>query len=160
MRASGKTTVGRALAARLGRPFLDLDDATGRLAGCTADELLAGRGEPAFRAVEEQALREAATLSGHVIATGGGSVLHPVAFPALAATGTVIWLAAPIAWLLAHGRQRPRPPLTSLPTEAEVAALLAQREPLYRAAAQITIPMGDVDPILALLQALEARDER
>jgi shikimate kinase len=159
MRGSGKTTVGRALAAALERPFLDLDDEVARLAGCSADELLATRGEPAFRAVEVQGLQHAAALRGHVIATGGGAVLHPQDFSALAATGIVVYLQAPAELLLERGARRPRPALTELPPAQEVAALLARRDPLYRAAAQIIIPAGGADPILALLEALRERDE-
>ncbi|HEX5010252.1 MAG TPA: shikimate kinase, partial [Planctomycetota bacterium] len=57
MRGAGKTTVGRELAARLSRPFVDVDDLIAELAGRPADEVLARDGEPAFRALEERALR-------------------------------------------------------------------------------------------------------
>jgi len=157
MRASGKTTLGRALAARLSLPLLDLDDEVGRLAGTTADALLAERGEAAFRAVEERALREAARRSRHVIATGGGAVLHPEAFAALAATGTVVYLQAALDTLVQRAALRPRPPLLPLPPEREIAALLALRDPLYRAAAQIVVPVEGGDPILPLLVALRNR---
>jgi len=159
MRGSGKTTVGRALASALERAFLDLDDEVARIAGVSADELLATRGEPAFRTIEARALQHAATLKGHVIATGGGAVLHAREFAALAATGAVVYLQAPADLLVARGAARPRPALTELPPAQEVAALLARREPLYRASAQIIIPAGSADPILAALQALRERDE-
>jgi shikimate kinase len=158
MRASGKTTLGRELALRLGRPFTDLDDEVAALCGRPADELLAQDGERAFRAVEARVLRSAAALRGHVIATGGGAVLHGEAFAALAATGTVVWLSADPGTLLARGARAPRPALTGRGPAGEVAELLSQREPLYRAAAQIVVRSDEGEPILALLDALRERD--
>jgi len=158
MRASGKTTVGRELARRLGRPFVDVDDLIAELAGRPADDVLAQDGEPAFRALEERALRLAAGRRGAVVATGGGSVLHDAAFAELARGALVAWLAAPAELLEARQARRPRPRLTDLAPRAELLALLARREPLYRAAASLVIPVGEPgapDPILALLRALQ-----
>jgi len=158
MRASGKTTLGRALAERLHAGFTDLDDEVAALAGCGADELLARDGERAFRQVEARALAAACALRGHVIATGGGAVLHGDAWAALAATGTVIWLQAAAETLAARGGSRARPPLTALPPQAEIAALAARREPLYRAAADFVVRTDEGEPILALLDVLRSRD--
>jgi shikimate kinase len=158
MRASGKTTLGRELAARLSRPFVDVDDLVAELAGRPADDVLAREGEPAFRALEERALGLAAERPGAVVATGGGSVLHGEAFARLARGAFVAWLEASPDVLLARAGQRPRPPLTDLDPRAEIVALLARREPLYRAAANVVIQVGQPgapEPILALLSALE-----
>lgn len=154
MRASGKSSLGRRLARARGRPFLDLDDELARRVRCDVDALLAARGEAAFRRLEGPVLEWAATRRGHVIATGGGAVLHPRAFAALAATGPVVYLQAPAAELVQRGAGRPRPALTALPPYDEVAALLRRRDPLYRAAASLTIPASRTDPILALLHVL------
>jgi shikimate kinase len=158
MRASGKTTLGRALAECLQQPFTDLDDEVARLSGRSADELLATEGEAGFRAIEARALQAACALRGHVIATGGGAVLHGETFAALAATGTVIWLRAAPETLLARGKRTHRPPLTGLPAEAELAALAARREPLYRAAAHFVVRSDEGEPILALLDTLRKGD--
>ncbi len=158
MRGCGKTSLGRQLALQSGRPFLDLDDEVGALAGRTADELLAQRGEGVFRDFEARALAAACQRSGHVIATGGGAVLHASGFAGLAATGTVIYLQASLDALLARSAARPRPALTSLAAAEEVAALFAEREPLYRRAAHIVVPVEVGDPILALLAALQDRN--
>lgn len=158
MRASGKTTVGKALAARLGRPFLDVDDLVAELAGRPADDVLARDGEAAFRALEDRALRLAAQRRGAVVATGGGSVLHGAAFAELARGALVAWLQAPPEVLEARGARRPRPPLTNLSPREEMLALLERREPIYRAAANLVIPVGQPgapDPILAVLSALQ-----
>jgi len=158
MRASGKTTIGRALAARLELPFLDLDDEVARLSGCSAEALLAGQGEPAFRAVEARALAAAAARAGHVIATGGGAVLHGPGFAALAATGTVVWLTAEPQTLVARAASGSRAPLSARPPAEEVAQLLTEREPLYRSAAHFVVRTDAGDPILALLDVLKKPD--
>ena len=154
MRASGKSSLGRRLARAAGRPFLDLDDELARRAGRPVDELLAERGEAAFRRLEAPVLEWAATRRGHVIATGGGAVLHPRPFAALAATGPVVYLQAPAAELARRDAARPRPALTALDPRDEVAELLRRRDPLYRRRASFTIPAFRTDPILALLHVL------
>jgi shikimate kinase len=158
MRASGKTECGRALAQRLGRPFLDLDDELERIAGRGVDEVLEQDGESAFRELEAQVLAEAAGRRGHVIATGGGAVLHGEAFEALARTGEVVYLQASVEELQRRAAIRPRPALKELDRDAEVGALLAERQALYEGFAQITIPVERGDPILAVYTALEARE--
>lgn len=154
LRATGKTELGRRLALRLGRPFLDTDALVEEIAGRAADALLAQRGEAAFRLVERQALVRAARARGTVVATGGGAVLNGEEFARLAATGVVVHLTAPVDELVRRARARPRPALLPLPLAEEVEALHAARTPLYRAVAQITVPVDRGDPILALLDRL------
>jgi shikimate kinase len=158
MRASGKTTVGRELAARLGRPFVDVDELIEGLAGRPADAVLAQDGEPAFRALEARALDLAAGMPGAVVATGGGSVLLGDEFARLARDALVAFLDAPPEVLEQRASIRPRPALTGLPPRAEIEVLRARRLPLYRAAADVVIPVGvpgAPDPILAVLSALQ-----
>lgn len=154
MRCSGKTSLGRALAARLCLPFADLDEWLAQRTGRSADEFLMGAGEAEFRWQEAYVLHAAAQLRGHVIATGGGAILHAQAFAALAGTGRVVYLQAPAAELARRAVGRPRPPLTSLPAPEEVQKLLSERDPAYRAAAEFTIPVDRTDPILDLLAVL------
>ena len=154
MRGSGKSSIGRRLARAAHRPFIDLDDELARRVGRAVDVLLAERGEAAFRRLESTVLAWAATRRGHVVATGGGAVLHPRPFAALAATGVVVYLQASAAELVRRGAGRSRPALTALPPYDEVRTLLRRRENLYREAARFTIPVAHTDPILALLHVL------
>src|SRR5258708_6639324 len=77
---AGKSTVGRLVAEGLQLPFVDLDAVIEARLGMTIAEIFAERGEDGFREIERGILREAARLSGTVVATGGGAVLHDDAF--------------------------------------------------------------------------------
>ena len=157
LRGSGKTTLGRALAQTLQRPFVDLDDALAQAAGCSADSLLAEKGEAAFRAVERDVVARAADLAGHVIATGGGAVLHPIELAALASTGCVVHLKVSLPELLARAEARPRPRLRAGSLRDEFIALAAARNPSYEDLAQITVSSPNV---VSILEAIERWPER
>lgn len=157
-RASGKTTAGRRAAAALRWPFIDLDAAWEQRYDTTIRAFFAEQGEAAFREREAEILRAALAESGpQVIATGGGVVLRPDNRAALAAWGgPVIYLDAPVALLQrrlnANGGGRPS--LTGASLGDEVATLLAERDPLYRATAT-TIIAAD-QPLEHLVQSLVA----
>ncbi|MBN1771433.1 MAG: shikimate kinase [Deltaproteobacteria bacterium] len=132
-RGSGKTTVGRQAAARLGLAFVDADAEVERDAGRTVAELFAAEGEPGFRARERRAMLALARRDGLVVATGGGAVLEPDVRAALKATGVVVWLDAPPEVRDARTAGSDRPPLTGHGRgAAEERAVAAAREPLYR----------------------------
>lgn len=101
MPASGKTTVGRLLARKTGRPFLDLDDEITRRRGKTPAEQIEEEGEAAFRDTETAVLREVlAGLSGAVLALGGGTVLRDENVGMLRQNGKIFFLDRPVADLL------------------------------------------------------------
>ncbi len=135
-RGSGKSTVGRLLADRLGLPFVDADAKLERETGRTIAELFAAEGEAGFRARERAALLALARRDGLVVATGGGAVLDPDVRTALATTGVVVWLDAAPDVRNARIDGTDRPPLTKHGRgAAEERAVAAAREPLYRACA-------------------------
>lgn len=143
-RATGKSAVGRLLAQRLGRTFLDTDQLIEERQGCTIKELVAARGWPYFREVENKLLDELAGGTGLVIATGGGAILHRQAWAALRASGLVVWLTADreticrrlVDDVITEGQ---RPSLTGQGIGKEVAEVLAEREPLYREGSDLAI---------------------
>jgi shikimate kinase/3-dehydroquinate synthase len=131
---TGKTAVGRRVAARLGRPFVDTDALIEARAGRPVPRIFAEDGEEAFRRLESEVVAEASARSGVVIATGGGVVLRPENMACLRRSGVIVALRAdPRAILARVGAGRGRPLLGPDP-EARVRHLLEQRDALYRAA--------------------------
>lgn len=93
---SGKSTVGRLVAERLGRPFVDLDLEIEARAGRPVERIFQEEGEEGFRRLEQQALREVASRPAQVVATGGGIVERPEGRELLARSGEVVWLFCPV----------------------------------------------------------------
>jgi len=138
MRATGKTTIGRALAEQTGSAFIDTDEQFVAEHG-SIDAFVAANGWPAFRSQEERIVT-ASLIPGHVIALGGGAVESETVRSLLAEQAVVLWLRANPELLrsrLAGDSQRPS--LTGAPIQDEVEDVLARREPLYSAVASRTI---------------------
>ena len=135
MPASGKSTVGRLVAERLGRPFVDTDDLVADRVGTQIADYIRLHGEPAARAEESKAVLAACAAPGAVISSGGGAVLDPLNRWALWHHGTVAWLDISGDELLRRlaTDDVPRPTLEPYGTE-RVASVLADRAPAYRAA--------------------------
>ncbi|HTY16797.1 MAG TPA: 3-dehydroquinate synthase [Myxococcota bacterium] len=154
---AGKSTAGRRLAERLGRPFVDSDEMIEREAGASIAEIFASEGEPAFRARERAALERVAAR-GAVVALGGGAIAQPGAAARLARSGTIVWLRARPETLASRiGETEARPLLGGLRGEARVQRLrelLAEREPHY-ASAHLAIDTDalDLDAVAARLAA-------
>ncbi|MFN0136147.1 MAG: shikimate kinase [Phycisphaerae bacterium] len=143
-RGSGKSTIGRMLAERIGWAFVDTDERIARVAGCDVRTLFARDGEAAFRDREQQAVADACGGSQQVIAVGGGAVLREANRDAMRAAGMCVWLTASVAELRARLQADPqsavaRPALTSAGVLDEIASVLQQRTPLYQAVANMTI---------------------
>ena len=102
MPGSGKSTVGREVAGRLGVPFVDLDEEIERRSGSSVSAIFASEGEAAFRAMEARELVGASRHDPSVVACGGGVVLEPANRIALRNTGTCVYLDVPIEVLQAR----------------------------------------------------------
>jgi shikimate kinase len=163
-RGSGKTTVGRLVADRLEWDFLDADTVLEGQFGRTIREIFATEGEAGFRDKEAAVLADLCNRTETVIATGGGIVLWEENRRRLKRHGFVAWLTADPATLLARIQADPttaerRPALVGGGL-AEVEQLLAVREPLYRACADVIVPVGALSPELAADAILAAWNTR
>jgi shikimate kinase len=137
--ATGKSSVGKALAALLGYQFLDMDAFIEAETGMPIPQIFAARGEPAFRELECQVVELAAERSGCVIATGGGTIVNRKNFENLKRNGIVIALTAdPEVILLRTGSGESRPMLGKGDRLQRIRDLMQQRSAAY-ALADITV---------------------
>lgn len=136
MPGSGKTTVGRNLAALTGMTFLDLDIEIERSAGMDIPHIFAEKGEEEFRRIETACARQAARLQGYVIACGGGIVLRQENMQVLGQTGTIVFLDRSVEDIC-QSDLRGRPLIGG--NMGRVQALYDQRIDLYRKYAELTV---------------------
>ena len=127
---SGKTEIGRRIAQRLGRPFVDLDAEIERTSGVTIRALFESDGEAAFREREAMFLEGTAALPDAVVATGGGCYVREGNRRAISKLGTAVFLDVPLPRILSRLSGKTDRPLFQDPEQA--ARLYAQREPFYR----------------------------
>ena len=143
MMASGKTTIGRQLAALLHLDFHDTDQLVEECTGADISWIFDMEGEAGFRDREQQAIDDATAMAGVVVATGGGAVLRDINRQRLRERGTVVYLDASAELILERVRyDRRRPLLQAEDVEQRIDKLCRQREPLYRAAAHIVVAAG------------------
>lgn len=143
-RGSGKSSVAKPLADRLRWRAVDADGEIERRAGKPIADIFAEDGESTFRELERQVMADLLGESQIVIAAGGGAVISEPTRRAIRDAGPVVWLQASVELLEqrilgdASSSQR-RPNLTSEGGRAEIERLLAEREPLYRQSATLTV---------------------
>lgn len=130
---TGKTTVGRAVAHRLGFELLDSDHEIERLQGKTVADIFASEGEPAFRAMEREFVERGHPAERTVISCGGGLVVQPGMLALLKRKGVVVCLHASLETILARtARHQNRPLLVTENPEERIRTLFAAREPIYK----------------------------
>lgn len=131
MPGCGKSAVGRALAKRLGKTFVDLDAEIVRRAGRPIPDIFAREGEDAFRALESQAVREAGARTGCVLSTGGGVVTREENYPPLHQNGVIVHITRALDLLPTNGR-----PVSQ---STDLHELWRRREPLYQSFADLAV---------------------
>ncbi len=143
----GKSTIGKTLAAKLGVPFTDMDDYIEQQAGMTIPEIFSQHGEPHFRDLETQAVRELASREG-VIACGGGAMLREINAQIAAESGRVIYLDVPFSVCYKRICDTDRP-IVRRSTPEELEALYNTRKPIYAAHSTDTIFAADTPDAVA-----------
>ena len=160
---SGKSSVGREVARRARAEFVDVDERIEGEAGKAIPELFAEEGEPAFREREKAALREALSVPGRVVATGGGAFMDEGNRRRLKAYAPVVYLeASPEAVLARLSGDSERPLLRGGDRERIVRELLARRVQGYREADCVVSTDGRTvsevaERVMELLQKKEGR---
>lgn len=137
---SGKTAVGRSLARHLGKSFYDSDTEIVRRTGVDIPYIFEKEGESGFREREREALEALVALRGIVLATGGGAILLPGNRRLLAERGCVVYLETSVEQQTERVQQgRNRPLLANVDPGTRLKELMAERDPLYREIADVTV---------------------
>jgi shikimate kinase len=157
---SGKTTIGRLVAAALGEPFVDVDHVVEQRAGRSISDIFVDDGEATFRELEREVCAELLTSSSGVIALGGGSVLDPRTETDLAGL-TVVFLDVAIADAAKRIGFAQSRPLLSVNPRASWTQLMSSRRPVYERVASYRVDTAGrgVDEVVAdVVAGLEERE--
>jgi shikimate kinase len=146
---TGKTTVGHAVAQRMGYQLLDSDVEIERKAGKPVADIFANEGEPAFRALERAFIEHGHPTEKCVVACGGGLVVQPGMLELLKSKGVIICLHASLETILKRTQGSRHRPLLNVEDPMErMRALYAVREPIYRQAGTVILtdgrPLGEI----------------
>ena len=153
---AGKTSIGRRLAARLGRSFRDADTEIEAAAGCSIAEIFTRYGEAEFRAGERRVIARLLAAEPLVLATGGGAYMDAATRAAIRAGAVCVWLRCNLPTLLRRvaGRTH-RPLLNQGDPEAILARLMVTRHPVY-AEADLIVDCGEETPDVTTSHVLDA----
>jgi shikimate kinase len=143
-RGSGKTSVGKLIAKKLGRGFVDTDNLIIEKAGSSINEMVKEKGWPYFRDMEKDVIKELSGSDNLVIATGGGVVTNDINMDNLKANGIIIWLDVDVETVKKrlsrdNTSKENRPSLTGDNPVDEIGEVMEKRRPLYMKACNISI---------------------
>jgi shikimate kinase len=160
---TGKTTVGRAVAARLGFTLLDSDQEIERQQGKPITEIFANQGEPAFRAMEREFVERGHPAERCVVACGGGLVVQPGMVDLLKTKGVVVCLHASLETILKRTQGNKNRPLLNVEDPMErIRTLYAAREQIYRRSGTLVLtdgrPLMDIVAHVLRIHRREATD--
>jgi shikimate kinase len=156
---AGKSSVGRCLAASLGRPFVDADAEIEAEAGQTISEIFASHGEAYFRRLERRVIGRLLAERGQVLATGGGAFMDPETRALIAAGAVSVWLRAEIDILLERVMRRDNRPLLKQGDPRDILSrLIEERYPVY-AEADITVDSTDGPHTVVVEDIIRALEE-
>ncbi len=137
MMGAGKTNIGKMVAQKTHRRFVDIDALIVKHAGMTVAEIFKREGESGFRSRETRALLAQARKRNLIVSTGGGVVVTPENIRLMKRSGTVIWLKRDLHTIIANPRIRRRPLLAK--NENAIFDLMQVREPLYKKACHFVV---------------------
>ena len=164
-RGTGKSTVGKIVAARLGRQMVSTDKEIVRRAGSPIPEIVAAHGWEYFRDLESAVCQDLAGRDNLVIDTGGGAILRQQNVDVFKQSGLLIWLTASVETIAARiGSDTQRPSLTGTKSHVEeIRDVLSERIPKYQAAADMTLATDgrSIEELAtAILQHLQSTESR
>lgn len=158
---SGKTTIGRQLARRMGRVFYDSDHEIVNRTGVRIPVIFELEGEAGFRRREAQVIAELCAEDGVIVATGGGAVLSAENRERMKAAGWVVYLDVPTPILLERTRHDANRPLLQVADPgAKLEALRAERDPLYREIASLIVDGSRQNSQIAVTRILGEWEKR
>jgi shikimate kinase len=159
---AGKTSIGKALARRLDMKFIETDSLIEKKAGRSITEIFNEDGEPAFRRLEMEVVRDIAEEKNAVVACGGGIILNKINMDRLRQNAVIVYLEIKpeiiLSRLLNSGDNRPL--LNTPDREQRIRELLHRRQPLYEREAdiKITINRADTDSAELIIEELQANE--
>lgn len=152
---AGKSAIGRRLAARLGRRFIDADQEIEAAAGCSIEDIFDTYGETAFRDVERRVVARLMDEPVHVLSTGGGAFIDDQTRTLVKEKGISLWLRADLELMLSRtGRRNNRPLLKNGDPREILTRLIDERYPIY-AEADVTVDSQDGPPDLTVDRAID-----
>jgi shikimate kinase len=156
MMGAGKTTVGRRLANRLGRRFIDSDEEVEKAAGMSIEDIFRLHGEDDFRAGEVKVIARLLKEEAIVLGTGGGAFINPDTRALVKTSAVSVWIKADFDVLFARVSRRPNRPLLKTPNPREtLQRLMEARYPIY-AEADVTVVSRDVPQDQVATEVIDA----